>query len=235
MPIRSRAQRIGDKAEQVCESIVLNAANWIPRRQDRDFGIDLEAELTVLENGTETVTGKIVKIQVKGAAKPKEKDNAHWVRLSKDYLRYASEFRVPVLLVLVDIKTEEALYVWLQEYLLKRPVVDDQFKSILIKIPRDSLLHIGLEGRVREISRGDTDTSRHLALRELVETFSQSSDYHVFRSLLSILKAFEPDQEIWLFQKTLDQLIELGPHAGAWQTQEHSHVLMECVEPSATS
>jgi hypothetical protein len=25
----------------------------------------------------------------------------------------------------------------------------------------------------------------------------------------------------------LDQLIELGPNAGAWQTQEHSHVLME--------
>lgn len=63
----------------------------------------------MVENDTETVTGKIVKIQVKGSAKPKEKDNAYWVRLSKDYLSYASEFRVPVLLVLVGVKTEPPL------------------------------------------------------------------------------------------------------------------------------
>ena len=227
MPKRSISQKVGEKAELICESLFMDAANWIPRRPERDYGVDLEVELTTESQGSEILTGKILKIQVKGSIKPREYDNAIWIRVSKEYLRYASEFRVPVLLVTVNVNTRDTYFVWLQEYLLQNPIENDGTKSKLIKVAKQNRLKDNLEYLVPKIAVGDNDTARLLAFRELVEIFRQSANYNVFQNLLEILKAFEPNQDVWIFEKTLDQLIDLGPNAGVLQTQKHIPVLIQ--------
>lgn len=69
MPKRSISQRIGEKAELICETLFVNAPNWVPRKQDKDFGVDLEVELTTQQERIEKLTGKLIKIQVKGSVK----------------------------------------------------------------------------------------------------------------------------------------------------------------------
>jgi hypothetical protein len=45
MPTRTRSQRIGDAAEDFVRMTISTHHAWVIRSQDRDFGIDFEAEL----------------------------------------------------------------------------------------------------------------------------------------------------------------------------------------------
>lgn len=132
-----------------------------------------------------------------------------------------------MLLVAVNVNSGDAFFVWLQEYLIQSPLKNNGARSTLIRVPKENSLKENLACQLPRIAVGDNDSARLLAFRELIEIFRQSSDYTVFRSLLAILRALEPEQDVWIFEKTLDQLIELGPSVGAWQTQEHAHVLIE--------
>jgi len=46
MAKRAESQRIGSAGQRLVEHLIEKTGTWISRRQDEDFGIDLEAELS---------------------------------------------------------------------------------------------------------------------------------------------------------------------------------------------
>jgi hypothetical protein len=62
---RPHSQRIGSAAQRFVELEIEKSGNWISRRQDEDFGIDLEAEIA-----EPSVSRQIIKVQIKSTESP---------------------------------------------------------------------------------------------------------------------------------------------------------------------
>lgn len=173
---RSVSQRTGDLAEHLAQGAFLDAPNWICRTQSHDFGIDLEAELIDITNGVEELSGALVKIQVKGTLKPIHRKRGYYVRLRVEYLKYANQFKIPVLLLLVNVRNKEIHYLWIQEYLIGREDVLYGAESVLVRVPEENKLNLSFQRRLPEIALGVTKGSQLMAVQKLFEVFSSRYD-----------------------------------------------------------
>ncbi len=222
MPKRTESQRTGDRAEGIVQTIIDSHACWMGRRQDHDFGIDLEAEFAPPVPGGQTASGRLLKIQVKGSRDWTRTGDWISVPLSRDYLDYAGQFRIPVILVAMDVVTQEAWFVWLQAWLLETEAArsNSTAASMTVRIPVHDDLISGLEGPLQRVARGQEPTSMVLGLREVLETATATGNADVFDGAIAILRKLSTPSDAWVIQKTIDALLGLGDRPPMWLAQE---------------
>lgn len=221
MPKRTESQRTGDRAEAIVQTIIDSHPFWMGRRQDHDFGIDLEAEFAPPVPGGQTASGRLLKIQVKGSQDWTRTGDWISVSLSRDYLDYAGQFRIPVILVAIDVVTQEAWFVWLQAWLLETEAArgDSTAASMTVKIPVHDRLVAGLDGPLQRVARGQEPTSMVLGLREVLEAATATNNSDVFDGAIAILGKLSAPSDVWVVQKTIDALLGLGQQPSMWLTQ----------------
>jgi hypothetical protein len=221
MPKRSQSQRIGDQAELIVRTLIDNHTHWLARGQDHDFGIDLEAEFAQPDDkGNQQLSGKLIKIQIKGSRSWPIQNECINVVLRRGYLDYINQFRLPALLVAVDVTTRDAWFVWLQDWMLRHEesLLGASAPTATIAIPVAHTLRSGLNDSLQGISRGEHETAMVLGLRELGIAAISARNSIVFEKVLDILSAINESSKAWIAHKTIDALIGMGPHVGVWET-----------------
>lgn len=95
MSNRSNSQRIGDLGEALVSFQVEKTGGWIARKQEKDYGIDMEIELA-----HPIIEGQIIKFQVKTSENDEYSQGKIKRRLSRKFLKYTYECKIPIILVL---------------------------------------------------------------------------------------------------------------------------------------
>ena len=233
MTIRKKNQRTGASAELIVQRKIDQHANWLSRTQGADFGVDLEAELTETIGEDELLKGKILKIQTKGTSEIRKSKNTIKFSLEVKYLSYICQLKVPVILVVVDIDSESAWYVWLQEWALRNEkVLYDKIdrKYIDVKIPIDCTLTSGLDGPLQDIARGRDRSAMVLSLRDIAIAAIDWNNLDILKGVLDILCSVHGDSRDWIVTKTIDGMIGLGPNVGTWRVSEYLPMLLGIAE-----
>ncbi|MDP1719823.1 MAG: DUF4365 domain-containing protein [Candidatus Nanopelagicaceae bacterium] len=96
-PRRPRNHQIEDESARILTNIV--PATWVLRNSSHDYGIDREVEIFEDENAT----AQLFKLQLKGSERVDP--NVPSVRIESDTFFYWRNLDLPVLLVLVDVKS----------------------------------------------------------------------------------------------------------------------------------
>ncbi len=233
MPTRTQAQQTGDAAEDIVRALVGAHPNWIARNQDRDFGVDLELELAEIVENDQQLIGQLIKLQVKGTKKLERRNCQVAVNLDRRYLDYARQFRLPVVLVAVDVTSHETWFLWLQKWILENEVQlasEETTHTITARIPEGQTLTAGLDAELQRIARGEENTAIVLALRELVVSASTTGNMLVFDGALEILGRINAPFRIWAIQTVIDALMGLSPHGGFWRAQQLVPQLLALVD-----
>lgn len=185
-PKRSSQQSEGSKAQHFVFTIIGDAGGWIPRRQDEDFGIDLEMEVSKPD-----VRGELVKVQIKSEAEATTKNGKIRMQLPRTLVATAENLRIPVLLVWVDRGNREAYYLWVQRWFLRRRADGDTLKGLpelnTVWVPLKRTLRRGLRGELVNIARWKTSEQLTLSLAATIRTAIAINDASVLRPLNNLL------------------------------------------------
>jgi hypothetical protein len=107
LPIDTDAQKIGRAAASIAGTWFTKPERgliWRPGRQDEDFGLDGELELTGV-----TVSGLLVKVQIKGTRNTVAlvKRGAQRISMRPETMNYWAAIQLPVVVFLANVDTEE--------------------------------------------------------------------------------------------------------------------------------
>lgn len=208
MAKRTRAQRTGSTAETFVFDMFDNHPKWMPRRQDRDFGIDLEVELANEVHDGQEFLGRLLKVQIKGSEDLDIKSQHVALRLERDYIDYVNQFRVPVILVAVDVANARAWYLWLQEWSLNNVVrLETRTETVTVHIALNQTLEFGLDRELVAVARGETATSMLVALRDLTAAASLLNKQDILSSSLEMLKKVDDPKRTWGIDAFIDTFI----------------------------
>jgi len=210
---RTKSQRIGELGENLVYSITEKQGDWIPRKLGKDYGIDLEIEL--VEN--EIVTGRILKVQVKAISKYEIIDARIKFSIKKDFLKYCSECRVPIILVLIDTKREIGFYLWVQEYLKRQNFDLNKGKYKTIQIDSVNDYEDGLNNHLKKIAKGLNLTQIQLDIKACLESAFLLGDEEVYEKMTDIFMGISKTYSLEI-ESAIDNLIKLGNKA--WGTFE---------------
>jgi hypothetical protein len=233
LPIRSKAQRRGDRGEQVVHDIVDRHPCWIARMQNRDYGIDLEAELADPVGEIQRVQGKLIKMQVKARARVKRHQTRVAISIDRDILAYANELKLPVILVAVCLQTRGVWWVWLQEWAMlneARLAARSAQKAVTISIPLGQTLSSGLDGPLQEIARGEGVSSVVLTLRDLLVVSMGWANRAISEGVINLLARVHGPSRQWTLQKTIDVLLGYGANPPFWMAQQTLPVFLGIVD-----
>lgn len=232
MPKRTFSQRKGDSAEGYVRRLFDDHPRWLARAQSHDFGVDLEAELANFQADEQFLTGKLLKIQVKGGENWKRSNGSVSTTLPREYLDYIAQFRLPVILVVVDTSSGEAWWLWLQEWLLRNEarLVTSTATTVTVTTPLHQRVVEGMDGPLASIASGENPTSLIIALRELATTARSANNIEIVQTIFDLLDKVEAPSREWALEKTIDSLIGLGTNVGFWQTQQFVPQLLAIVE-----
>lgn len=183
---RSKSQRIGSGGQRLVVHLIEKTGIWISRRQDEDFGIDLEAELA-----DPTVHGEILKVHIKGKEELEITSHGVKVILESKYLRLAENFRVPFVFVLAEITGDRAWYIWLQGWLVDQRRLGRTFATfrdhVTVYIPETATLTAGLNGPLEGIARWGHENQMVLSLMDTMRTASATRNEKVLLSLADLI------------------------------------------------
>lgn len=132
-PTRSKQHIIDEKGIQIIESFFINKG-WIVRRQEKDYGIDIEVE--VVKDGV--VTGRIFKVQVKSHENVVFNNNEYTEYIPIEQWGYWINFDLPVLLFVVD--TSNNKIYWENTIKGARKSFRNQLKSVPFRLCEESEL-----------------------------------------------------------------------------------------------
>jgi hypothetical protein len=230
---------MGDAGERLAIEIIDGHSHWLERLQSHDFGIDLEAELGTSDASGQVLAGKLLKIQVKARGKMPIKAGGLMIRLSCDYLEYIGQFRLPVILVVVELESRRAWYLWLQRWILdneEKFVASSHTMTVALWVPETASLGSGLDGQLKRIARGEDEASMVLALRELLLAALAIGKETVLESLFSLLQTLSPSP--WAIEKTINALVGFKPNPWFYETSQmlpHLHSMIKAVGNLLTS
>jgi hypothetical protein len=95
---------------------------WIVRRKPKDYGIDFELEIV----RDEMVTGDVLWVQLKSTSRYLKPDSDVHFQCSTNFLRYCRGCEVPILLVLIDLHSNDGYWIHVQDHLRRHVGADDQ-------------------------------------------------------------------------------------------------------------
>lgn len=210
---RTTSQVTGDQGEATALFIAAKNKDWIARKMDKDFGVDLEMELVA--NGI--VTGQYVKLQIKGTRNYKVIDNKIKFRIGNDFLKYCDECRVPIILVLVDVANDRGFYLWVQEYIRIYQVNYNMNKTQDVYFSASNDFAFGLINEIKLIASGLSFTQLQLDLKACLTSAFLLGNEEVYGKLAELALDVAKTNELEI-NKIIDDLIILGVRA--WGSTE---------------
>jgi hypothetical protein len=192
MPERTSEQKIGDQGEQWLLSEITShpAPSWIARRVEKDFGIDVEAELS--EN---TVKGEILKLQCKTSEIVLRQNGRVHFEIARPYLDYALACRYPVIFVRIELSTRQAWYLWLQDWILMDARASDPVQdqgSYTVWVEESQTLSSGLTNSLAEIARWRGQTQLILSLRDAMRAAAATANPGLVKQIVGVLSEAAP-------------------------------------------
>jgi len=209
MATRTETQKIGARGQRIVSAIVEEHLDWLARDLSEDFGVDLELELT--EDG---VRGEILKIQVKGSEHVEQ--TAFGIRATIDakYLGIADICRYPFILVVVDVTTKEAWYLWLQDWLLKyradRGEPESSQGSWTHWISPSDNLVAGLSGPLKAIARWEGESQLVLSLMDALRAGVSIHHKEAIGALTALIEAVAPRVADGSLNVVIREAVRLG-------------------------
>lgn len=192
MTERTPEQKIGDQGEQWLLSEITShlAPSWIARRIEKDFGIDIESELS--EN---TVKGEILKLQCKTSEIVPRHNGRIQFDVERTYVDYALSCRYPVIFIRVELSSKQAWYLWLQDWILtdarvSDPALDQQ--SYTVWVDESQTLSSGLTKSLAEIARWRGPTQLVLSLRDAMRAAAATANPVLVRQIVGVLSEAAP-------------------------------------------
>jgi tetratricopeptide (TPR) repeat protein len=179
---RTSSQKTGTKGEQLV-SYWLESSDWVVRKMHPDFGIDLEAELD-----RPLVSGKLVRVQVRTSDTLKWSGDQLRTKVNTSLLRYASECRVPVILMRVGLRPQEAYWVWLQDYVARNRLnpAETGHSFTTIRIHRRDGFN-PTDERLRSIAMGTSPAHVALGLADVCVAAASSENWPLVESTIDLL------------------------------------------------
>lgn len=231
MSTRNASQRIGKVGERSVETLIDDHPRWVARRQDADFGIDLEAELAEPGPDGQMLRGQLLKVQVKAGAKPTKIGSHVTVQVDRAWLEYACQFRIPVILVAATSDGKRIWWVWVQEWAVvnEQRLAEAAGKTITLRIPIDQTLAAGLDHALAEIATGRHPAAMVLALRGVLYVASGWENATVAQGIVELLGRTDYPSRDWTVRMIVDQLASAGPNIPYWQAQQHLPILLALV------
>lgn len=228
MTTQSESQKIGAEGHSKVELICRSSRKWIARKQDEDFGIDMELEPSLIE-----VSGHFLKCQIKTHQIVSKTKKTISEVLEKKFLRYAYECKLPVILIVVSLDTDETWYIWLQKWLLVNNKVSKIYKSksksetVSVKIERQKTLVGGLNTELLSIAKWEDAVQLNIAARDLASLSSKLYNDKLARVLFEYLCDIQnPDLiDSTYFDLLISKALEL--EMKLWGTSEGNDVAMQ--------
>lgn len=213
---RSHQQRDGSKAQNLIATLVDASGRWIARRQDEDFGLDLELELSEPE-----VRGELLKVQIKSVATATIENRKIRMQLPRSLVAKAENLRIPVLLVWVDRSDHEAYYLWVQRWFLRKRTqgltLADLPETITVWVPTKRKLRRGLERELIAIAQWKTSTQLTLSLTATIKTAVAINNAQVLASLHQLLVGLAKAPVGQTVDEVIDSVIAIGRRI--WATE----------------
>ena len=192
MTERTTEQKIGDQGEQWLLSEITShpAPSWIARRIEKDFGIDVEAELSA-----NTVKGEILKLQCKTSEIVLRQNGRIQFDVERPYVDYALSCRYPVIFIRIELSTKQAWYLWLQDWILtdaraSDPTQDQQ--SYTVWVEESQTLSSGLTNALAEIARWRGRTQLILSLRDAMRAAAATANPALVEHIVGVLSVAAP-------------------------------------------
>lgn len=231
MPTRNGSQRIGKIGERAIETLIDDHSRWVARRQDADFGIDLEAELAEPGPDGQVLRGQLLKVQVKAGAKPTDIGSHVTLTVDRAWIDYACEFRLPVIAVAATSDGKQAWWVWVQEWALlnERRLAAATGATITLRLPAERTLATGLDHDLAEIATGRHPAAMVLALRGVLAVASGWENATIAQGLVELLGRTDYPSRDWTIRMIVDQLSAAGPNVFYWQAQQYLPILLALV------
>lgn len=210
MPERTSEQKIGDQGEQWLLSEITShpAPSWIARRVEKDFGIDIEAELS--EN---TVRGEILKLQCKTSDVVPRQNGRVQFDIERPYVDYALSCRYPVIFVRIELSTKLGWYLWLQDWILtdaraSDPGNDQHDYTVWVK--ESQTLSTGLTNSLADIARWRGGTQLVLSLRDAMRAAAATAKPELVRRIVGVLSEAAPPLGSVFLGLILREAMDLG-------------------------
>lgn len=237
MPTRHASQRTGKVGERLVETIIDDHPKWIARRQDTDFGIDLEAELTQPTREGQTLRGQLLKVQVKTGVEPNSARSHIPVPVERAWLDYACQFRIPVILVGATSDGKHAWWVWVQKWALlhEQRLAGLKTKTVTLRVSIEKTLASGLNHELVEIAVGRDPAAMVLALRGVLAAASGWENAKVAEGIVELLGRTDYPSRDWTVRMIADKLLGAGPHVAYWQAQQHLPILLALIRTAGDS
>jgi hypothetical protein len=218
MPIRTKSQSIGSLAQREAAAIFERLGCWMVRNQaEEDVGVDLEVELA-----SPNPTGHFLKCQVKGFegdAAPKP------VPLKNDFLRYAYECRIPIVLVLIETTSRQAWFTWVQgcieTHRLQGAIYGEQGQSTFPVSWLAPLDESG-SGELQKIARGIHPIALVTQIRDLVRIALEMQNPALAGLANQLLVRYRGEGAYLPVDLVLDEMLALGTRI--WATEEGNAV-----------
>lgn len=237
MPTRHASQRTGKIGERSVETIIDDHSNWLARRQDTDFGIDLEAELTQPTHEGQTLRGQLLKVQVKTGVKPNAVRSHIPIPVERAWVDYACQFRIPVILVGVTSDGKHAWWIWVQKWALlhEQRLAGPKTKTVTLRVSIERTLASGLDHELVEIAAGRDPAAMVLALRGVLAAASGWENAKVAEGIVELLGRTDYPSRDWTVRTIADKLLGSGPHVAYWQAQQHLPTLLALIRTAGDS
>jgi hypothetical protein len=187
--------------------------SWIVRNQEEDVGIDMETELSDPDP-----TADFLKCQIKSF---KGAPTKRTVRLKNDFLRYAYECRIPIVLVLVETTTGCAWFCWLQGCIeLNRMQPSIYSSGAVTNIAADWLAPLDEAGneQLKTIARGIHPIARATHVRDLIRFALETHDHELVGDANRLLSRYLTQISHFPVDLVLDEVLCLGTRI--WATLE---------------
>jgi hypothetical protein len=122
---------IDSKAQKIFKNHLPDG--WIPREKHPDIHIDYEVEIG---DSNAEPTGEVFWVQLKGTQKPRYRGHiAKQSFKTKHLLYYLTKVKLPVFIVLVDVKSGKAFWLLAQEWLKSKNIDLGSRKTIDVEVP----------------------------------------------------------------------------------------------------
>ncbi len=163
------AGEIGDRAGRIFQYNI--PINWAYRSQEdqNDFGIDAEIELKD-SNGTAHGKESVFKVQLKGELNTTKILNGEYISycLRVERLKYYLSFNIPVILVVVDVSTEQIFWISITDNLsFSKSIEGNNNKTIQVHIPTNNRLDKNSDESFNNLLTSVSNCWNYLSVRGL--------------------------------------------------------------------
>jgi hypothetical protein len=207
---RTKSQKHGSQGQKLLAHLIEKHTDWLCREQPaEDYGIDVEAELS-----DPNPAGQFLKLQSKASASLQPTKNSVSCRVDRKFILYVDSCRIPVVLVALNLATEQAWYIWVQEWIYhyksSGKSLDCLASTFLISIPIGNSLKSGLDGPLKDVASWKTSIQMVAGLLDSAKAAIASESPEVIEAILSALNLVHKQTPEFSIGYVMNEVLRLG-------------------------